>query len=264
LAGITGLGKFLLSLYVADRWLTEIGTARIISDSDSNKFFIPIIFDNIDIPPVIQDIFCLQASRQEIKSIIGKIDKTLIDFYNEKEREKAKVQEIQQRFETNVDKYVGEVIKALAERELTNKRSGQVWYVLGYLALIAGVGFCIIGFLNLADKLFEDYGVIVLLSLKSLMIIGLLIALSKYAFNLGKSYTNESLKNADRIHAISFGEFYLKTFKERVNYSEMKEVFQHWNINNDSYFSKLDSKDFDPKILENIIELAKLLSNPKN
>ena len=131
------------------------------------------------------------------------------------------------------------------------------------MALLVGVGFGVAGFVNIVETPELEVGGYVLISLKSLIIIGLLIALSKYAFNLGKSYTNEALKNADRIHALSFGEFYLKAFREKVSYDQIKEVFQHWNINNESFFSTLNSSDFDPKIFENVIELMKALSAKK-
>jgi hypothetical protein len=93
----------------------------------------------------------------------------------------------------------------------------------------------------------------------NVIVIGFLGACSKYAFSLGKAYTSESLKAADRIHAISFGQFYLRAFGEHVNWTELKEVFQHWNIDRSSTFSNLDAAQIDPQILSLIGQVATTL-----
>jgi hypothetical protein len=67
----------------------------------------------------------------------------------------------------------------------------------------------------------------------------------------------EALKNNDRGHAISFGQFYLKAYGDRATWEEIREVFQHWNIAKDSPFGSLDAREFDPKLLESLIDLAK-------
>lgn len=69
----------------------------------------------------------------------------------------------------------------------------------------------------------------------------------------------EALRNADRSHAISFGEFYLNAFGEDLEWKEVKEAFQHWNIDRGSSFLTQDSAQFDPKLFETAVELAKVL-----
>ncbi|MCG3741768.1 hypothetical protein [Vibrio cincinnatiensis] len=71
---------------------------------------------------------------------------------------------------------------------------------------------------------------------------------------------NESLKNSDRLHAISFGKFYLQAYGDIVTPDDVKEVFQHWNIDKDSSFRKLGSDSFDPRIFESAIEIARVLT----
>jgi hypothetical protein len=51
------------------------------------------------------------------------------------------------------------------------------------------------------------------------------------------------------MHAIRFGDFYLNAFGEKVEWSELKEAFQHWNIDRLSTFSGLDASQIDPQIL---------------
>jgi hypothetical protein len=56
------------------------------------------------------------------------------------------------------------------------------------------------------------------------------------------------------VHAIRFGEFYLKAYDNEVSPSDLKEIFRDWNINipNTSFSSKAGA-DFDPKLLENVV-----------
>ena len=71
---------------------------------------------------------------------------------------------------------------------------------------------------------------------------------------------DESLKNSDRIHAISFGKFYLQAFGNDATPEEVKDVFQHWNISSDNSFSGLNAEMIEPNILEaalNILKAAK-------
>ncbi|MNW15678.1 hypothetical protein D3C71_2142650 [compost metagenome] len=72
------------------------------------------------------------------------------------------------------------------------------------------------------------------------------------------------MKAADRIHAIRFGEFYLRAFGDKTKWAELKEVFQHWNIDRTSNFSSLDTSQFDPKIVESLLELTKFLGQKKD
>jgi len=68
---------------------------------------------------------------------------------------------------------------------------------------------------------------------------------------------SEALKSADRIHAISFGKFYLKVYGARATWPEVREAFQHWNIDRTSVFSSLGTTEFDPKLMEGLLELGK-------
>lgn len=67
---------------------------------------------------------------------------------------------------------------------------------------------------------------------------------------------DEALKNADRIHAISFGQFYLQAYGENSEPNDIKEVFQHWNIGGRNAFSALSAESYDPKIIEAIATIV--------
>ena len=70
----------------------------------------------------------------------------------------------------------------------------------------------------------------------------------------------EALRNADRRHAISFGEFYLRAYGANADWKEVKEAFQHWNIDKGSHFLGQNNSEFDPQIFQLAIEIAKAVS----
>jgi hypothetical protein len=90
-------------------------------------------------------------------------------------------------------------------------------------------------------------------------IVAMLVALARYAFSLGKSFMVESLRNSDRRHAISLGEFYIKAFPDRLDWTILKDIFQQWNIDKGSAFLTQDGKDFDPELLAKAVEVARVL-----
>lgn len=175
------------------------------------------------------------------------------------EREKEKVSLKVEKIETNSAMYIEEAIASLKEREDKNRLLSYVCFILGFLSMAIGAGFAIWGLSHFQTDIKFEWYVHLYTGIKSLIIITLLIACSRYAFNLGKDYLNEALKNADRIHAISFGKFYLKTFPENVSWQELKEVLQHWNFTGNSPIASSDANQFDPKLLEKTIDLAKAM-----
>lgn len=176
-----------------------------------------------------------------------------------KEKEKKEKQE---QIQSSAASFVQESISELSNREQKLKNQAIVWYVLGFLSLIGGIAAAILLISTGAAELESTIGIIYIM-LKSLFIIGLLVAASRYAFNLGKTYMNESLKNADRIHAISFGKFYLQVFGANIEPDDLKDVFKDWNTSQESPFVKLDSSEFDPKLLQAFIQFTELIKGDK-
>lgn len=241
--------------------LTELGMARGFMQSSREMLVIPVVFDDIEIPPVISDIQVLLANRQEIPYVIEKIDRAISNFMGRKAAEEKKEEEVKQRIESNAATFIQEAIDSLEKQESRNRRSGNVWYYLGYITLVGGIAFGLYSISQFSNSSDIQWIRFAYLSLKSVVVVGLLIACSKYSFTLGKSYMSEALKSADRMHAISFGKFYLKAFGEKSDWGELKEVFQHWNLDRSSAFSNLDTNQFDPRFVEAIIEVAKAASS---
>lgn len=238
--------------------LSEIGAARAYAAESNRMLMIPVVIDDITIPPVIQDLFAVVVPDRNLDEIIEKISSAISAFIGRRVAKEEQAAAVAQRIETNAAEYIEEAIRTLAIMETRNRLVGGSWYVAGFVSLLLGIAFAFISVSQIAaapERTWIDFAII---TLKTIVVIGLLGACSKYAFTLGKAYVSEALKSADRGHAISFGKFYLRSFGDKATWPELKEVFQHWNIDRGSSFSALDSSQFDPKILESVLELARL------
>jgi hypothetical protein len=243
--------------------IAEFGAARAFSQTTKKLLVLPVVWGEVDLPTVMHGVLYLSANDKNIGEVIERINGAIITFIGRLAAEEKKQVEVKERIESNAALYIDEAIKSLGEHEARNRKRGNLWYYLGYATLIAGVIFGAYSITQFANSNDVQWIRFAYLALKSIIIVGLLIACSKYSFTLGKSYMGEALKSADRIHAISFGKFYLRAFGEKADWVVLKEVFQHWNINNSSSFSDLDPNNFDPKFVEAVIEVAKTIATKK-
>ena len=195
--------------------------------------------------------------------INGSINSLLSDRIGKKEQAKV----VRENIENSKTKFIENTTKGLENRERKFKSNATLWYMARFASIAFGIGVATLltylGVNNLTTK--NDWSLVTFYTIKSLLIIILLISLSKYAFSLARSNMSESLRIADRLHAISFGEFFLNVFNEQINPAELKDIFRDWNINNQSNsFSTQSTSDYDPKIIEKWIEIVdKIKGNPK-
>jgi len=194
-----------------------------------------------------------------------KLTDSLIRLVNEISKEPIRQiaqKEKEQKLETSAASFVQESISELSKREKVLKFQATTWYIIGFIALILGIGVALYLVRINEEELKSTIGIIYLI-LKSLFAIGLLVAASRYAFNLGKTFMNESLKNADRIHAISFGKFYLQVYGANIKPEDLKDVFKDWNTTQESPFLKLDSGEFDPQLLQVFLKFTEAIREVK-
>lgn len=243
--------------------LNEIAVAQAKMDAVGNNLFLPLVVgEDVDIPKFLLDRFVEIVPNlldTNVNKVVGNIHRA-IERNNAIRDEQIKTQKAQAaKLETSKTEFIKEAEERLNNKESSLKFNANLWYWAGYIALILGVA---AAFFLINETLGEnlDTTKIALLSLKGIIGVGLLVASSKYAFTLGKSYMNESLKNSDRLHAISFGKFYLQAYGDVATPEDVKDVFQHWNIDNDSAFKELGASSFDPKFLESAINIATALS----
>lgn len=241
--------------------LSEIGAARAYAAESGRMLMIPIIIDEIRIPEVIQDLHAIIVPDRNIDQTVERISTAISAFIGRRVAKEEQAEAVAQRIEVNAAEYIEEAIRSLEKLEKRNSVIGSTWYIAGFVSLILGIAFAFVGVVNISSAPERTWVDFAILSLKTIVVIGLLGACAKYAFTLGKSYVSESLKSADRIHAISFGKFYLRVFSTKATWPELKEVFQHWNIDRSSSFSSLDTSQFDPKLMESIIEIARIITS---
>jgi len=235
-------------------------------ESSSNKILIPVVIGDIDVPFDITRYNYIKLEPRDIASI----DKTVELINSSIWLHAGKVQAIEEKqiekkekIERKASEYVEDAITELNRRETELLKRANLWYRLGYGAIVVGViaagFFTFIGYQRFSSAQ-PAWDLVVFTAIKSIVLVGLLLAMAKYSFTLAKSFMEESLKNADRIHAISFGKFYLQAFEESIAAGDVKEIFQHWNINSKNSFSGQTSEIIEPKILEAALEIVKVIS----
>lgn len=161
------------------------------------------------------------------------------------------------RAESAAAQYIQTSLTDLNVREGKYRVTAAYWYTTGCAALILGIVVAVYRATRIDYAAGASWPEFAEFTILGGVAIGLLIAVSKYAFNLGKAYMNEALRCADRAHAISFGQLYLKAFAPAVEWKEVKEAFQNWNIDRGSSFLTQQSSEFDPKMLELVVDVAK-------
>lgn len=228
--------------------------------SNLKKLFIPLFYPDIDfneLPNTIRNIRGLVlegTTENDVIKATKEIEIAINSFYGKQIAIEEEEKEVKEKIESSAPEYIAQTLTDLQSKESNMKTYALIWYSLGFLALIAGVASTIwlsnSGLAEFGEK--ENWSKTIFFAIKSALIIILLIASSKYSFTLGKSYMNETMKIADRIHAISFGKFYLQVFNKRIETEELKDIFRDWNISNQSSFMGQKSEDFDPKLLDKI------------
>lgn len=244
--------------------LTEVGAARAYALESNRMLLVPIVIDNVPLPLPIQDIHAIIQPDKNINEIIPKVERAISTFIGHRAAIESAASETAEKIQNNAANYIRVAITSLENLESRDRILSYLWYFMGFTSLVVGIGFALWGLTVASQQAGLQTESLILVALKTIVVIGLLGACAKYAFTLGKSYSSESLKSSDRIHAIRFGEFYLLAFGDKTKWEELKEVFQHWNIDRNSSFSSLDVSQFDPKIIESLMELIKVVSGKKD
>lgn len=247
------------------KWLfTETGTAMAYFRERGRPLVIPVILENADIPSPLQSVQALFAGGKDIPEVAKEIDFALDAMLGRIKAKEDERREVQKKVEATAATYIKASLENLAERETGYRRTAYFWYGLAMFSLVGGLIFGIWRAVSLnSSNTTPSWESLAQLGLITILVVGVLGALSRFAFLLGKAFMVESLRNADRSHAISFGEFYLNAFGDKAEWSEVKEAFQHWNIDKGSTFIDQDAKDVDPQILQTALDIAKAISGAK-
>ncbi len=242
-----------------------------LAEKSEHKLFLPIIIGEYDSPPELVEKFYLRSKSydfidgsddiiDQINMLISSSHEKSLTLYNEEQKQIDEDRRQRLHIEKNASEYVDDAITQLKEREIDFFKKARHWYRLGYSTLGVGVAatifFSYVSLLSFpSEKILLS--VIAFSTFKNMIIVGVLLVMTRYSISIAKSYMNESLKSSDRIHAISFGKFYLQTYGKTAERDDIKDVFQHWNINGQNSFSAQTDDVINPKIIEMTFDLAK-------
>lgn len=251
-------------------FISELKSSRSYAKRADEALFIPVISSSIGLNEAYEitdsEFFVYTDDTDDISTIVSEIDSAISVFFGHlaaKEEEKEKIDKAVQ---TNLSDFVTEAIGSQQKYEYKYSLAANLWYAIGYASLVIGFITSIYIFRSLINAGSENTSYIRSLSLTFLNVVAvaILAALARYAYSLGKSYMSEALKCSDRIHAIQFGKFYLRAYGEKSSSSEIREVFQHWNIDRTSTFSSLDTSQVDPQIVTMVVEIVSAIAGKKS
>lgn len=235
------------------------GAISYVAHSNKNKLILPLVINNASLSD--SDLGAFQAifgTTDDFLDLVFQVDSAITQFeaarIAQDELKELKSQAIQK----DSSQYVKDTLDDLNKREKSLKKTANVWYGSGFSCLILSV--LAVLYLWFSASSSPDFGQqtqSLLFNLaKGITLVGLMLTLSRYSFLLGKGYMTEALKNADRIHAISFGKFYLQVYGGSITSEEMREVFQNWNTAGVTEFSSQKTDDIESKFLSAISKVT--------
>ena len=223
------------------------------SSRECPRIFPYIVYGN-SIPSDISTYLCFMGTNN--------IDNDLAQIGNQLEKIRGSIfaeqdtnTEIAENLNISLESYLKDVFAKLEKNEKTNRNLAYFSYASSVLFLLLIVVFGIVRLYNYTYNELNIYSNIIYL-LQNIVVLTVLAALSRLMFILGKSFMVEAIRNGDRIHAISFGKFFIQAYGKQASRQEIREVLGEWNIDKGSSFHTQDAKEIDPNIL-GILEILK-------
>ena len=197
-----------------------------------------------------------KLDKSAVKNAVEKI-RLILAAHNEKLQQNEKERKIsEEKVKTGLSKYIDDVFVLLKKNEKRNKQYAFWLYMVSILSLLASILIAILFMLN--EKQYENITTLLVYGASSIFMVIILISLSKLMFTLAKSFMVEAIRCSDRIHAISFGKFFLDAYGTEASREEVIKAFSSWNIDNgNTTFRTQSSEDYDPKISEFINKILK-------
>ncbi|MEA3379250.1 MAG: hypothetical protein U9Q87_00030 [Pseudomonadota bacterium] len=166
--------------------------------------------------------------QNEIAEKEENLNKAILELHMERERLS---EESRQKLQQNSNTYVEDALKLLSSKEERFHFLSKLWAAIGATSLGLGVVFFIVVTLLTTESVTEiTWQLFLFVVFKGVVSVALLVAIAKYSYLFSSSYMHESLKNADRRHAINFGKFYLESYGASAEWSEVKETKQDRHI----------------------------------
>lgn len=236
-----------------------------------NKPIIPYIMVENDIPSNLLQYQCfmgtsniendavkLTGALEKIKgSILAKQEEEqkVIDTAREVATEKVEV------VKRNLAEYTVKIFDRLKKNEKRDRRTAGIFYGLAVLFLGTAVFFSIAKIRSTTGDPEVLRSIEYILS--NILTLAIVIALSRLSFALGQAYMTNALRSEDRIHALSFGEFFIQAYGDEATRDEVRAVFSDWNIDKGTSFHSQSSSDFDPNIMSALEIIKEALPKKK-
>lgn len=242
----------------------ECAVASGFARANGTPAIISILLDSKSPPGTLAGYHAFHADRKSLGAVVASIRDNAGMMDGSRAALESRERVTEARIQENATEFIKEALVSLEVVEARDRWFANVWHWLGFACLFGGVLVVALAVYFGQQAANSSIEGVILGALKLFFLLGLLGACAKYSFVLGKSYSGEARKSSDRMHAIRFGKFYLNVFKGEIKWAEIKEVFQHWNIDRNSSFSELDASQFDPKIIETLTDFARVVVGKKD
>lgn len=162
----------------------------------------------------------------------------------------------------HLDEYVNGELDFLSGRATLFEQRATLWYrIVGFIMALA-VGFAMYRAYKSSELIANlSWQEVVRTIASSLIVIALLSGMARFAFIMGKSFMVEAIRNNNRRHAITFGQFYLKAFRQNITWPETRDAFRSWNIDIGSSFLTQNPEDIDPQLIQSIVAIVNAVGN---
>jgi len=175
----------------------------------------------------------------------------------------AEKKEVLENVDKSLEKHITPILESLSRQEKYLRWAAFGFYAAALVTLVSGLLFAIVRAHQFHVSPPRSWVDIAGAAVSGIIVIGMLTAVARLSFILGRSFMVESLTNGDRAHAITFGRFYLQAFGDKAEWSEVKEAFQNWNTDRGSSFMAQAAADIDPMVLQIASEALKSVGKSK-
>ena len=232
----------------------NLASTKMLSSKDGRPLIIPIVIGEKTSDYVPFNIAQFQGiyieERHQISQAIDTLLFKLNTYAAKKKREENENSKAQILIENELSSRIEDIISDLKAASNRQKWLAGILYIISAIVLLFTIGLAIF-FLHSNDLANAKLEQIAVVGIVYLFIAILVVSFSKFLFTLARSFMVEAIRCTDRIHAISFGKFYIKAFDENVTREEVMKIFSNWNIDNGATsFRDQASSDYDPKIHE--------------
>lgn len=170
----------------------------------------------------------IEAARAETEKARGELEERLAQFEIEENKYRA---ESQKKLQENSKNFVSGMVSKLGRSASILSIISLIWSIVGGVVLIAAsIMFGWVTYLSVVHTSLQmSWPLLTFYAIKGSILVGIAGFTSRYAFVMSSNYMKESLRTADRVHAIKFGQFYVETYGAAASWEQVKETFSNWN-----------------------------------